>query len=84
MADGFLQREYSSQCTTVRSVSTKPVLLTGRCLEERSPERDGPDSEGVVVDARGGEPNPQHVLLRGDVVGGGDALQVAHVAEREN
>lgn len=64
---------------TVRSVSPKPVLLTGR-----SPERDGPDREGVVVDARGGEPNPQHVLLCGDVVGGSDALQVAHVAEREN
>lgn len=60
------------------------VFLTGQYLEERSPERDGPDSEGVVVDACSGEPNPQHVLLCGDVVGGSDALQVAHVAEREN
>lgn len=68
----------------MRSVGTKPVLLTGWWLEERSPERDGPDSEGVVMDARGGEPNPQHVLLCGDVVGRSDALQVAHVAERKN
>lgn len=35
------------------------------------------------MDARGGESNPQHVLLSGDVVRGGDAVQVTHVAEKE-
>lgn len=33
------------------------------------------------MDARGGESNAQHVLLCGDVVRCGDAVQVAHVAE---
>lgn len=46
-----------------------------------SPQRDGLDGEGVVVDACGGESHPQHVLLRGDVVQGGDPVQVVHVAE---
>lgn len=35
------------------------------------------------MDARGGESNSQHVLFGGDVVRGGDAVQVTHVAERE-
>lgn len=35
------------------------------------------------MDARGGESNSQHVLFCGDVVRGGDAVQVAHVAEGE-
>lgn len=35
------------------------------------------------MDARGGESNSQHVLFRGDVVLGGDAVQIIHVAERE-
>lgn len=34
------------------------------------------------MDACGGESDPQHVLLRGDVLGGGDAFKVTHVAER--
>lgn len=34
------------------------------------------------MDAGGGESNSQHVLLRGDVLGGGNAFQVTHVAER--
>lgn len=33
------------------------------------------------MDACGGESNPQHVLLRRDVLGGGDAFQVTHVAK---
>lgn len=33
------------------------------------------------MDARGGKPNTQHVLLCGDVVVGRDPLQVAQVAE---
>lgn len=35
------------------------------------------------MDARGGESNSQHVLFRGDVVLGGDAVQIIHVAERD-
>lgn len=35
------------------------------------------------MDARGGESNSQHVLFCGDVVWGGDAVQVIHVAERQ-
>lgn len=54
------------------------------CVRPRSPERDGLDGEGVVVDARGGESNAQHVLLRGDIVQGGDPVQVIHVAEEES
>lgn len=35
------------------------------------------------MDACGGESNSQHILFCGDVVGGGDAVQVIHVAEIE-
>lgn len=35
------------------------------------------------MDARGGESNSQHVLFCGDVVRGGDAFQIVHVAETE-
>lgn len=47
----------------------------------KAPERNPADGEGVVVDARGGESNPQHVLFRGDVVWLCDAVQLVHVAE---
>lgn len=35
------------------------------------------------MDACSGESNSQHVLLCGDIVWGGNAVQVTHVAERE-
>lgn len=34
------------------------------------------------MDAGSGESNSQHILLRGDVLGGGDAFKLTHVAER--
>lgn len=57
--------------------------VRGQKSEDWSPQCDGIDGKGVVVDARGGESNSQHVLFRGDVVLGGDAVQIIHVAERE-
>lgn len=35
------------------------------------------------MDACGGESNSQHILFCRDVVGGRDAVQITHVAERE-
>lgn len=35
------------------------------------------------MDACGGESNSEHVLLRGNVVWGRDAVQVTHVADGE-
>lgn len=35
------------------------------------------------MDACGGESNPKHVLLSRDVIRGGNAVQVTHVAEKE-
>lgn len=35
------------------------------------------------MDACSGESNSQHVLLCGDIVWGGNAVQITHVAERE-
>lgn len=35
------------------------------------------------MDARSGESNSQHVLFCGDIVWGGDAVQIIHVAEGE-
>lgn len=35
------------------------------------------------MDARGWESDSQHVLLCGDVLLAGDAVQITHVAERE-
>lgn len=36
------------------------------------------------MDARSGESNSQHILFGGDIVWGGNAVQVIHVAERED
>lgn len=36
------------------------------------------------MDACSGESNSQHILFCGDIVRGGNAFQVTHVAEREN
>lgn len=44
------------------------------------PECDLLHYEGVVVDASGWKTHPQHILSSGDVVMGGDALQVHHEA----
>lgn len=35
------------------------------------------------MDACGGESNSQHILFCGDVVWGGDAVEISHVAKRE-
>lgn len=48
-----------------------------------SPQCDGLDSEGVVVDASSGESNSQHVLFCGDIVQGGDSVKIVHVAEAQ-
>lgn len=49
---------------------------------DASPQRDLVEGESVVMDACGGESDPQHVLLCRDVLGHSDAFQVTHVAKR--
>lgn len=64
-------------------VNSAFLLQRSITLELTAPECDGPDGEGVVVNARGGESNSQHVLFCGDVLWASDAVQIIHVAGRE-
>lgn len=52
-----------------------------------SPEYDTLQVKGILNDARGGDPNPQHILLGGKVGWLSDPIQrvqVTSVAERRN
>lgn len=46
------------------------------------PEGDLLHSEGIIVDACGGESDSQHVLRCGDVVWGCDTVQICHIAKK--
>ena len=47
------------------------------------PEDDVPDVEGVLIDASGGSPGPQHVLLCRQVVLRQNTVNIIQVAEGE-
>lgn len=53
-----------------------------RCLGDL-PEGDLLECEGVVIDSSGGNPDSEHILSGGNVIGGGQALQVCHEAGQE-